>query len=244
VKNFDYEPIPGLPGELPPGETLLWQGKPDWWCLARRVFHLPLIAGYLGLFMVWRLISAAYDGQPLLPTAESLMYMALLTAACSAILAGLAYATARTTVYSITSERVVMRYGIALPMALNLPFGKVETAAAAIFPGGCGDIPLRLNEGEKISYLMLWPHARPWRISRPEPALRGVPKVEEVTMLLGRALAAAASRPSARAKAASPAPAIAAASAPAPVHAKAAAQAQRPLREAPNPAPEPVARLA
>ena len=33
-----------------------------------------------------------------------------------------AWASARTTVYTITNRRVVMRFGIALPMTLNLPF--------------------------------------------------------------------------------------------------------------------------
>ncbi len=207
MKDFDFEPIPGLPGNLPAGETLLWQGAPDWWYLARRVFHVPLIAGYLGIFIVWRMISAAYDHQPLLDAARGLGLMVVLIAVCCGILAALAYATARTTVYSITSERVIMRYGIALPMALNIPFAKVDTAAIRGDGKGCGDIPLRLMKGEKIAYLMLWPHARPWRLTRPEPMLRGIPQVAEASAILARALAAAASRPAERTKVTAAAPA-------------------------------------
>lgn len=209
MSDFDFEPVPGLPGHLPDGETLLWQGAPDWWCLARRVFHLPLIAGYLGMFAIWRIVSAIYDQQPLLDAARGLSVMALLIVACCAILAAIAYATARTTVYSVTSERVIMRYGIALPMALNIPFAKVEGAAAKLYAGGCGDIPLTLAAGEKIAYVMLWPHARPWRVKRPEPMLRGIPQAAAISALLAQALAAAASRPAQRGKvAASAVPAM------------------------------------
>jgi Bacterial PH domain len=237
VSEFDFEPVPGLPGTLPKGETLLWQGKPDWWCLARHVFHLPLIAGYLGLMLAWWTAAALYDQQPLAEAVRGVMVMALLIAVCCGILAGLAYATARTTIHSITSERVVMRYGIALPMALNIPFAKVENASARVNRDGSGDIPLTLAEGEKIAYLMLWPHARPWRMSRPEPMLRGIPDAARAASILALALAAAASRPASRAKAATAA---------APVAAPAAAktvQAPRPAREAPSAAPAAIARL-
>jgi hypothetical protein len=237
VSDFDFEPVPGLPGHLPQGETLLWQGAPDWWSLARHVFHLPLIAGYLGLVVVWQVMAAVYDQQPALEAARGFMVMSLLIATCCAILAGLAYATARTTIYSITTERVIMRYGIAVPMALNIPFAKVETAAAKVNRDGGGDIPLTLIKGEKIAYLMLWPHARPWRMTAPEPMLRCIPQAAETSVILARALAAAASRPADRGKAA-----MSAAAAPAAVK---AVQTHRPPREAPNAAAaEPVARLA
>jgi Bacterial PH domain len=194
VSEYDFEPIRGLPGDLPPGEVLLWQGSPDWWILARRVFHIPLIAAYLILFNAWHIVSAAYDGAALVDTARSVALLAVMLIACCGILAGMAYAIARTTVYSVTSERVILRYGIAFPMAFNLPFGKIETAALKTYGSGFGDIPLTLSKGEKIAYAMLWPNARPWRVSQPQPMLRSVPKAEEVAAILGQALAKAASR--------------------------------------------------
>jgi hypothetical protein len=39
---------------------------------------------------------------------------------------------------------------------------------------------------------MLWPHARPWRMARTEPMLRGIPDVSRVSQILARALAASA----------------------------------------------------
>jgi Bacterial PH domain len=239
-EEFDFEAIRGLPGHLPPGERLLWQGAPDWWSVARRVFHLPLIAGYLGLFPAWRIVSAIHDGLPLLELGRSVGIMVLLIAACCCILAALAFAVARTTVYSVTSERVVLRYGIALPMALNLPFSKIEAAAVRAHGGGFGDIPLTLMKDEKLAYLVLWPHARPWRMTRPEPMLRGVPKVAEVAAILGQALASSASRPAARAQAGQ------AALVPVAVPVQALRPAPSVPRDAPSgeAMPEPIARLA
>ena len=41
---------------------------------------------------------------------------------------------------------------------------------------------------QKIAYLNLWPHARPFRMANPEPALRCVPRAIEVAEILSRAL--------------------------------------------------------
>ena len=33
--DFAIEPIPGLPERPPQGEEILWQGRPNWWALAK-----------------------------------------------------------------------------------------------------------------------------------------------------------------------------------------------------------------
>jgi len=38
--EHDAEPVPGLPGPLPAGEALLWQGRPSFEGLAKRALHL------------------------------------------------------------------------------------------------------------------------------------------------------------------------------------------------------------
>ena len=43
----------GLPSRLPPGERILWQGRPDWRVLARRALHVRGLAFYLGLMLCW-----------------------------------------------------------------------------------------------------------------------------------------------------------------------------------------------
>jgi len=61
--------------------------------------------------------------------------------------------------------------------------------------GGSGDIPLQLMSGERMALFMVWPHARPWRITRPEPMLRCIPRVDQAAGVLARALAVDAEMP-------------------------------------------------
>jgi hypothetical protein len=198
LSDFDFEPVRGLPAKLPPGETLLWQGSPDWRALAARTFKVKILLGYFSVLIAWKIITAFYDGRSPGETLSGLALILTLVVICIGILCLLAWGTARTTVYSITDKRVVIRYGIALTMALNIPFKLINSAGLRLYPTGHGDIPLSLQKGEKISYLMLWPHARPWRMKKPEPMLRGIPDAAATAEILGRALAMAASRPTAR----------------------------------------------
>ena len=39
--DFAFEPVRGLPAELPRGERLIWQGAPDWRLLAIQAFPCP-----------------------------------------------------------------------------------------------------------------------------------------------------------------------------------------------------------
>ena len=41
----------GLPGPLPAGDRLLWQGRPAWRALAQRIFHVKVVAAYVGLLL-------------------------------------------------------------------------------------------------------------------------------------------------------------------------------------------------
>ena len=56
---------------------------------------------------------------------------------------------------------------------------------------GTGDLALRVKPGNRIAYLHLWPHARPWHVTAPEPMMRSVPDAADVSAILARALAAA-----------------------------------------------------
>jgi Bacterial PH domain len=102
-------------------------------------------------------------------------------------LLALAWMTGRTTVYTITSRRVVMRIGIVLTVTFNLPFKRIAGAGLHLRRDGHGDIPLQLAAGERIGWLHLWPHARPWKIARPEPMLRALPQARQVAGLLADA---------------------------------------------------------
>lgn len=185
----------GLPERLPDGERLLWQGTPHWRVLARHAFHLRGLALYFGVIVAYCFGSAALGGTPLSDAAVSAAELAGLALVPVGFLAAYAWAVGRVTVYSITNRRVVIQLGLTLPMTINLPFAKIEAAALNVRPNGTGDISLLLNAKDKVAYLVLWPHARPWRLARPEPMLRAVPDAGRVGQLLARALAASADMP-------------------------------------------------
>ena len=189
--DLDFEPIRGLPAHLPPGETLLWQGEPDLRAMALRVFYVRKVAIYFGLLVAYRLASALHDGASLLGAAKAALPLTGLGVAAVLILAALATLVCRTTVYSITSRRVVMRIGVALPITFNLPFKTIASASLKLQGQGVGTIPLVLTDSNRLAYLVMWPHARPWRTAKTEPALRFVPDAAKVAQILAQAVSAA-----------------------------------------------------
>lgn len=181
--GFEYEPIPGLPERLPAGEQILWQGKPDWKRLGVAAFHVRAITVYFGLIAGWALLTGGGIG--------GVMATALAAGGAVGVLLLLSWLTARSTIYTITNRRVVFRIGVALPTCINIPYSIVETAGLKRHADGSGDIPLTLTGKTAIGYALLWPHARPWALSRPEPMMRAVPEAERVAGILARALAEA-----------------------------------------------------
>ncbi|MGV3633187.1 MAG: photosynthetic complex putative assembly protein PuhB [Pseudorhodoplanes sp.] len=190
MSEFATEPVKGLPERLPAGESTLWQGQPSWRALAIRVFHVRKIAIYFGLILIWRLAWGWIEGSSAAGTAAFLIWFLPAALAGVAIPTVLAWLYARTTVFTITNRRVVMRYGVALPWCLNLPYRVVESAAMKLHNDGTADIPLSLTGYGRISYLHLWPFARPWRVGRPQPMIRGLPDGLQAARVLSRALSA------------------------------------------------------
>jgi len=189
VSEHEIEPIPGLPDYLPPGEPLLWQGAPHWRPLAMRAFRLRAVMIYFALLMAWRGTLAALDGGSVREIFDATLSLAPLALSATAILLVIAVLSARTTMYSITDRRVVMRIGMALPVTLNIPFAGIDGASLAEHADHSGDIALSLNDNGRIGYLVLWPHARPWRYAKPEPMLRALEHPQMAAEVLGRALA-------------------------------------------------------
>ena len=173
--------LQGLPGPLPRGETILWQGRPEWKKLLAGVFHARLVAIYFVLLAVAGLTLGSVVGALLTVAAG---------AACLGVMTLLARAIARTSVYTLTDRRIVMKIGVALPMSFNLPLKQIESADLKALGQGCGDIALRLKGRDRIAFALLWPHVRPWRMRHPEPMLRALPEAEAVAILLYRACAA------------------------------------------------------
>lgn len=190
--DHDFEPVWGLPERLPGGERMLWQGSPDWRTLAIEVFHVRAVALYFAVLLAWRGTTTAYDGAGALDTAVTVLTLVPLALLGVGLLATMAWLSARTSVYTVTDRRVVLRIGIVLSVSFNLPYGRLESAALRPLAGGHGDIALTLAPPDRIAYLHLWPHARPWRLAQPEPMLRGVPEAARVAALLADALAGTA----------------------------------------------------
>lgn len=185
-----HEPVRGLPELLPRGEAILWQGAPTWAGLASSAYHARQAALYFGIVLAWRLMSGVISGESAASLAVSLLVLTALAATAVGLLVGFAMLAARTTVYTITSRRLVMRIGIALPMTLNLPFNAIASASARSYPDGTADVPLQLAPQHRLAFLILWPHCRPWQVRKPEPMLRRIPDGERVASLLAQALTA------------------------------------------------------
>jgi len=187
VKEAD-DFAPGLPAPLPEGETVRWQGRPDWKTLALGAYRLREVGLYFAMLALWRSGAALYAGGGLKDVLRDIAWLLPMAAAAFAILSLLAFLSARATLYTVTERRVVLRIGAALPLTLNLPFSAISNVALGRHGNGHGDIPLTLCKPGGLGYFVLWPHARPWRFSRPEPTLRAVPEPERVCALLADGL--------------------------------------------------------
>ena len=181
MTEYDDEPVPGLPGHLPPGERIVWQGSPDWKALARTAFHTRAIAIYFAILTVISIVLAQSDGVYL-----GVGMTVAIGSAGVALLHALAWGSAKTTIYTLTNRRIVLRVGMAVPKCINLPLTQVGSIDLAARKDGTGDVPMTLIGAPKLGYLALWPHARPWRVSKPQPMLRSVPNVADVAALVAR----------------------------------------------------------
>lgn len=189
--EHEIEPQLGLPEALPAGERLLWQGSPKRTRLALDVFHLRAVAVYFALLLGLRFALVQHDTGSIVQALASASWAAVCFAAGLALLWLLADLTARTTVYTITDQRVVMRIGIVLSLTFNLPLRRIASAQVRRRPDGAGDLVLELLPDDKIAYAHLWPHARPWRLSHPQPMLRALAGIDEPATLLTDAWLAA-----------------------------------------------------
>lgn len=192
--DFQIEPILGLPERPPQGEQILWQGKPDWWALTQESLSFWWVAGYFAILTLWRFFSVI-DMMPLGQALGASMPFVILGAIVCALLAVFAYIQARLTVYTVTTARVAMRIGAALTVTFNIPYRQVANASLDLRRGGTGTIALETLGDTRLSYLVCWPHVRPWRMRQPQPALRCIPDAERVAGLIAEAANARISEP-------------------------------------------------
>ena len=192
MREHGRETSPGLPGRLPDGERVLWQGRPAARSVARRVCKTRWILGYFAVLGAWVVAAGLHDGQPVGAVVFSAGVIAVMAAIVIGLLELFAWGVHRTTLYTITNRRIVMRVGVALSKTLNLPFAQIEGLARSDHAEGTGDVAVQVDaDAPRLSTLILWPHVRPWHWKRPEPMLRCIPDADEAARVLVAQLAGA-----------------------------------------------------
>ncbi|MDN3644788.1 photosynthetic complex putative assembly protein PuhB [Pontixanthobacter aestiaquae] len=171
MSEYDHEPIRGLPEALPEDEHIIWQGAPDWKQMAASALHIRLSLFYFAIIAG----VALTRGDP--TTAAAMVAFALLVTAFFALFS---YGVGRTTVYTLTNKRIVLRIGVALNKCINIPLSEIETANLKMLSGDTGSIVMTLKGMPRMGYIMLWPHARSLRFVRPQPMLRAIPDARKV----------------------------------------------------------------
>lgn len=192
--DFQIEPVEGLP-ELPPeGEQILWQGRPSWWALAVESLNLYWVIGYFAILTLWR-FGSVVDLMPMGQAIGASMPFVILGVVVCALLMLVAYVQARATMYTVTNRRVAMRIGAALNVTLNLPYTEIGNAMLDLRRKGTGTIAFKTLGKTKLSYLVCWPHVRPWHWNPTEPALRCIPDAERVAGMISQSAEARVNTP-------------------------------------------------
>ena len=189
MQEHEYEPVPGLPEQLPEGEYIVWQGRPRVSALSTRVFHTRTLLLYfvalIAVHIIYRLMAGSVMADILLDTGWQLG----LAAIALALLDTAARLYARSTLITFTNRRLVLRSGVAVPMIVNIPWDTLQSAGLHVCSDGTGDILLTPKTDRKLYYMMLWPYVRPWRFGRVQPLLRGIEDPQQVTRRLAEVIA-------------------------------------------------------
>jgi len=192
--DFKFEPVRGLPEALPEGENILWQGSPAPLRLARDALGLTWVAGYFVLLTIWRVgVSST-----IVPMDQALAHgvpFIVVGALCCLLILGLATMQAKSAVYTLTNKRVAMRIGAALTMTLNLPYTQIGNAGLDTKKSGHGTLAFELIGDTRFSYMMTWPHVRPWVMSKTQPAFRSIADAEKVAAIFAEAAEARVTQP-------------------------------------------------
>ena len=188
ASEHEFEAELGLPEPLPRGERMLWQGSPDWRLMAREAMHTRSLSVYFAVLLAWRGATVLSNGGSGLEAGIAALWLLPLALLAIAVLTLMAWLIARTSVYTITDKRVVMRIGVVLSITFNLPYSKIGSAGLRSNADGSGDVTLGLDDADRIAYAHLWPHARPWQVKRTQPMLRALPDARLVAQVLSAAL--------------------------------------------------------
>ena len=173
---------------LEPGERILWQGRPRTGALRRHLFKVRWLAVYVAALLCWKLALILWirGWQP--QEAADVATLVAQGVALLGIVAFYAWALARTTTYTLTNLRIVIRHGIALPGTVDIPLRALRSVAVRVRQDGTGDVALGVREGGGIGFAKLWPHVQGLGLSHPVPMLRGLADAAVLSTILSRRL--------------------------------------------------------
>jgi hypothetical protein len=174
MTEYEDEPVEGLPENLPEGETMIWQGRPSVAAMAKRVFYVPQLAVYFGLLIAGHTLYRLMEGVAGAQVMGTLVWQSALAGIVLLLLGWLSRSYARSVLYTLTSERLVIRSGVALPMMVNVPIEQITAADMRVHRDGTGDILLSASEDRRLYWVLLWPNVTPWYARPVKLLLRGL----------------------------------------------------------------------
>ena len=170
------------------------KGAPNPLRLAKDAWSLNWVLGYFVALAAIRVIMVSPDMSLTAAMAQGIPFL-FAGGIVALILIGLATVQARSTVYTLTNKRACMRIGAALSMTLNLPYVCIGNANVAVRPSGLGTLTFELIGETRLSFLMTWPHVRPWHMRRTQPAFRAIPDAARVAAIFAEAAETRVSMP-------------------------------------------------
>lgn len=185
----DSRPLDAAPDGMAKDERIVWQGAPTWRGFALHALHLRAVSLYFLAILAWRFGAEVMATGSAAAGAVSAAWALALAVPVLGFLALYARLVTRSTRYTVTTRRIVLRIGVALPMTVTIPVDLVASLNLRTNADGTGDVTLDVLPDRRLSYTVLWPHARPWTFARPEAALRAIPEAEAVAGVIAGMLA-------------------------------------------------------
>ncbi len=188
--EHEIEPVPGLPGRLPDGEFIVWQGHPAFKIVMTRLLRARWIAIYFAAAALWSVAVGVNNSEGLWQLLGRLTFIIVAAIIFFGLLALYARAVAKTSLYTLTNKRLVMRVGIAISASFNLPFKQIAGADFRVGKDGSGDVALTLKSGHGLSGSVFFPHQRGGLWRKLSPQMICLPDAKSVAEKLAQQLRA------------------------------------------------------
>jgi hypothetical protein len=146
--------------------------------------YLKYIAFYLVALIAARTGYLVVAGEPVATWSGMLIWQMLASAFVMLLIVGLAAVYSRTTRYSLTNERLIIKTGAAITIHINLPLQQIIGADLREYSDDTGDITLQVSQADKLYWLLMWPNVRSWWVRPLRPVLRGLKDAPTVAHLL------------------------------------------------------------